>query len=521
MKDELKIVVAHIRELTAAAGFESLNVDETLVQLGIDSLQVSSAGENAAASIDGARLQLASLELTLREALNAPALALSLHTTPAEIANRPAAAAKNSTTNVKRRFCGPHRRRFSRTARRLLDLRVTHALSEAQKHLVAAAAIPASDDEMLECIEFCVPRHIDEAHFARVWHLVSVKHAALRTHLTLDGQKVQSTPVCVGEQNAHLCVQIELRPLGTQTRILFRFHHALLDAHSLERLWSDVWRAYDDLAASQRRRSPKRQYVEWCEREAHHINAQRKSEKWRRDVEFWRRQLADYDDDHGTFQGVADVAPMRSAKFTQIDCKLDVALSARLRAYARAAGVTLFAALSALIRLLLYKLYAVDDLVAAFPLRQQNIVDDDGDEFATTIGAFFNVSMCRVLVNARRTLDNFARTTHEAIREALEHAKMPFNQLLAELRAASTDTTAATTAAATAANLFSVVFVDDQTATTTTAADEPIANVEHLTSGIKNSQVRGMLICTIVQNVGFRFGILDTQSRKMSRRQLS
>ena len=51
IKDELKIVVAHLCELTAAAGFESFYVDETLVQLGIDSLQVSE-GDNAGACLN-------------------------------------------------------------------------------------------------------------------------------------------------------------------------------------------------------------------------------------------------------------------------------------------------------------------------------------------------------------------------------------------------------------------------------------------------------------------------------------
>jgi hypothetical protein len=119
----------------------------------------------------------------------------------------------------------------------------------------------------------------------------------------------------------------------------------------------------------------------------------------------------------------------RSHRGTVHRFDLDGRLTARLRAFARAEGVTLFVVLLAAYKLTLARIAGVDDVPVAIPMSGRN-----RPELEQLIGYFGNTVLCRTRVPPRLTVGEAIAAVQKTVLGAHAHQDVPFEDIVGAYR---------------------------------------------------------------------------------------
>lgn len=121
--------------------------------------------------------------------------------------------------------------------------------------------------------------------------------------------------------------------------------------------------------------------------------------------------------------------PVESYRGRRLDFALDAERVARLEAFARAEGVTLFVLLLAAFKVLLARYSGQTDLVVGTPVANRQRVEDE-----STVGVFVNTLALRTDLGGEPTLREVLRRVRATSVGALAHQEYPFERLVDRLR---------------------------------------------------------------------------------------
>lgn len=222
-------------------------------------------------------------------------------------------------------------------------------------------------------------------------------------------------------------LRVTLLRLAPQDHILLiTMHHIIGDAWSFAILLQELKTLYE--SACQGKRSPLSplaiQYADFAVWQRQWLTKARLSEE----VEHWRKQLA----------GAPAVLPLptdrpramgqnHAGMALPFQCSKEE--SARFAQIARDAGGTLFMVLLAVFDVLLYRYTGQPDLVVGTPVANRNRA-----EIEPLIGFFVNMLILRVNLGGNPTFREVLRRVKATTLEAYDHADIPFEKLVEELR---------------------------------------------------------------------------------------
>ncbi|GAA3955990.1 amino acid adenylation domain-containing protein [Gordonia caeni] len=225
---------------------------------------------------------------------------------------------------------------------------------------------------------------------------------------------------------------------GTHHRLTVVIHHIAADGASMAPLARDIAGAYADLRAGRAPHRPPlpvtyRDYLQWQQENLDRPEPESATTRREHLTHWWRERLdgighaailtPDLDDDE---------AAGRSA---EVEVPFGPALRAALRSTADAASTTEFMAVHAVLAATLHRLHGdpavhvgtgVSDLVIGTP-----VAGRPDPRLADLVGMFVNTVPLRTGVDGRQRFDDLLRSVHAHDLEALAHAELPFEDIVA------------------------------------------------------------------------------------------
>jgi amino acid adenylation domain-containing protein len=279
---------------------------------------------------------------------------------------------------------------------------------------------------------------------------VVARHEALRTIFpAADGEPVQQVllaatlpvrvqalagdPAAVAERLAAEPFDLGRGPLlrvavaGNDDRrwLLIVIHHIVSDGWSLQVLYRELAEAYRAARAGE---LPSfvplpLQYPAFAAAE----HARRDSPAWAHELEWWQQKLADAPP---FLELPADRPrpPVPSGRGARHTATADARLVDRVRALARTSGATPFMVLLTAFKLLLGRQAGTEDVVLGSPVAGRGRV-----ELEPLIGFFVNTLILRTSLAGNPTGRELLGRVRESVLAALEHADVPFEELVTRL----------------------------------------------------------------------------------------
>ena len=325
-----------------------------------------------------------------------------------------------------------------------------YPLSPTQAGMLYHALGDAHTGVDIEQIVITLPEPLDAPRFMQAWQAVAQRHTILRTRFRWEGvdefrqEVVASADMPLtsvdwsrlesGAVAQHLAQQLasdraadfDLRRAPAMrlfiahcgaagTRVVWTFHHALLDGRSFAPVLHEVFTCYEALqggrAVQLAAARPYRQYIDW--RESLDDSAAQAC---------WRGALAGFH--AATPLGLAGAAPNLAneaggnATFGAHQTRLSLAASAALRSRAAQLGVTVNTLLMAAWAILLHRYSGERDIVFGATRSGR---DPGFDADGTLVGLFINTLPVRIQVDGDAELEPWLR----ALRETMLHMR-PF-----------------------------------------------------------------------------------------------
>jgi Condensation domain len=223
-------------------------------------------------------------------------------------------------------------------------------------------------------------------------------------------------------------IRAALLQLDEEEFILFLIlHHIVTDGWSLKILIRELAALY--LAFSRGERSPLRelpiQYADFAVWQRH----QARGEELRRQLAYWKRQLAHpralvLPTDGPSPQTPGLSGATESIFFTE-------SLTQALNEFSRRQGVTLFIALYAAFQVLLFRYTWQEEIVMGTPVANRNRSELEG-----VIGFFVNTLALRTDLSGNPSFLGLLSRSREVTLSAYDHQDLPFDLLVSELRPA-------------------------------------------------------------------------------------
>lgn len=226
----------------------------------------------------------------------------------------------------------------------------------------------------------------------------------------------------------------QLFRLGELSHVLIcDAHHIAFDGWSVAVLYSELAQLYRAELTGSRADLPELaiQYQDFAAWQRERITPEVTGEQ----LAYWRQQL------HGAAAPVlpGEILPGRRAgragsrassdRGGLVHVNLPAGQLTRLADFAAAQGTTLFAILAAGLDVLLGRYTASDDILLGTA-----ILTRDRPEVASLIGCFINTVMLRLPLTAGATFRSIVAASAEAVRAAIAHGDVPFEQVISELQ---------------------------------------------------------------------------------------
>lgn len=207
--------------------------------------------------------------------------------------------------------------------------------------------------------------------------------------------------------------------------LLFNFHHIIFDGGSVSPLLNDLIWLYDTALADALDSLPliETTYADFVAWQAKMLTG----EKGITHKNYWQRQL----------QGAPAILemptdrsrpPIPAPKGAVHSAAFPPDLSARLKALAKAADVSLFALFLSLFNVLLYRYTCQEDILVGTALETR-----PGTRFEALIGYFVNMVVIRSVLSGDISFKELLKQVQATAFEALEHGDYPFSEIVREL----------------------------------------------------------------------------------------
>ncbi len=239
----------------------------------------------------------------------------------------------------------------------------------------------------------------------------------------LESEPVRKFVGCKFDLQRDLPVRVGLARLDDDCHVLVVVcHHTAADAAATAMFFDELSMLYKAFSIGEQ--SPLRpvpvQYQTLVQRQL----AQRQSEKYRADMEFWQGELADaprtIDLPHDRPRPTRALHAGKTHRF-QIDAHLGTAL----HGWARASRISLHNLMLGAFAVLLGDYSGENDLVVACP----NLQRDDADA-EHTIGCFINLLPIRARLDRTGSVQDNVNGVHRRVLRALEHRSVPFEDIV-------------------------------------------------------------------------------------------
>ncbi|NHR03870.1 amino acid adenylation domain-containing protein [Chromobacterium haemolyticum] len=221
-----------------------------------------------------------------------------------------------------------------------------------------------------------------------------------------------------------------LKLAADEHAVVLTLHHIVGDAWSLAVLMDEAASAY---AALSRGRAPDLpelpiQYLDY----ARWQHACGRQDRWDADLAYWKTQLAGLP----TLELPTDKPrpPVQGFDGATVGFAVPADTAERLRRLAAAERTTLFCLLLSAFQALLARHARQDDLAIGTSLAGRERVETEA-----LIGFFANMLVIRARIGPEDSFRQFARRQSDTMRDAVEHAAVPYDQLVGALGQASRD----------------------------------------------------------------------------------
>ncbi|MBK1783698.1 non-ribosomal peptide synthetase [Prauserella cavernicola] len=272
--------------------------------------------------------------------------------------------------------------------------------------------VPRQDVVAVESVELAVP----EVRVAPEELADELEHAARRAVPLTDGIPVVATLFTTGER---------------EHTLLLVAHHIVADEWSLRPLVDDLAAAYRARVAGDRPQwtALPVQYADYAlwQRTALGDAADPGSELAGQ-VRYWRERLAGLPDEL-ELPGARPRPDTPGYRGETAEFRVPPELAARLREFAHQHSSSVFMVCQSVVAALLAKLGAGDDVPLGTP-----VAGRDDDALADLIGFFVNTLVLRNDLTGDPSLTELTGRARRTVLEALDHADVPFEQLVDELR---------------------------------------------------------------------------------------
>ncbi|WP_158274217.1 non-ribosomal peptide synthetase [Chromobacterium sp. Panama] len=272
-----------------------------------------------------------------------------------------------------------------------------------------------------------IPQPAGRAAIERLdWSGLPAEEAASRLEALARRESAHAFDLSVGQP-----LRIALLKLAADEHaVVLTLHHIVGDAWSLTVLMDEAARAY---AALSRGRAPELpelpiQYLDYARWQ--HANG--RQDRWDADLAYWKTQLAGLP----TLELPTDKPrpPVQGFDGATVGFDIGADTAERLRRLAAAERTTLFCLLLSAFQALLARHARQDDLAIGTSLAGRERVETEG-----LIGFFANMLVIRGRIGPADSFRQFARRQSDTMRDAVEHAAVPYDQLVGALGQASRD----------------------------------------------------------------------------------
>lgn len=207
-------------------------------------------------------------------------------------------------------------------------------------------------------------------------------------------------------------------PEGTERLLVLVVHHLIADARSLDILWGEFERHFDDRSLETEAGRQYDDYVSWTRR----YGVERRAV----DLSFWQRKLEPLPGDlELPFERPAGSSPRGGRLLRR---SFPTLLQDRVRTSAAAIGTTPFVVLAFVFRLLLHRYTEAREIAFATPVSTRSHPDT-----AEMIGYFLNPMVVYTSIDESRHLEEALREFNREVQECLQHASLPFHELVEAL----------------------------------------------------------------------------------------
>jgi len=320
-----------------------------------------------------------------------------------------------------------------------------YPLSFAQKQFYFLNQLNSSSTVYNQPQAFTLKGIIDREKISHIFHQIIAHHAIFRTRIKLVNDLpvqhvLDEVPFELEYFNASLEESAEIisafiRPFDLHTAPLLRAgliriseethiliidrHHIVSDGVSLEIFIRDFLSLYEGNKPAPIELQYK-DYAVWQESEVYQKNLESQKHFWNGvfaippsalalQTDYERQALASY---HGA----------------QIDFVFDPDQTKKLNALAKSLGITLYAVILGMFKILLYKLSGQKDLVIGTPVSGRR-----NTEIENVMGVFINVLALRNEVEDHGDLYGFLKEIHQSVLQGLEHQDYPYEKLINDL----------------------------------------------------------------------------------------
>ncbi|WP_043594134.1 jagaricin-like haemolysin non-ribosomal peptide synthetase HmlG [Chromobacterium haemolyticum] len=272
-----------------------------------------------------------------------------------------------------------------------------------------------------------IPQPAGRAFIDRLdWSALPAEEAASRLETLARRESAHAFDLSSGQP-----LRIALMKLAADEHaVVLTLHHIVGDAWSLAVLMDEAASAY---AALSRGRAPDLpelpiQYLDY----ARWQHACGRQDRWDADLAYWKTQLAGLP----TLELPTDKPrpPVQSFDGATVGFAVPADTAERLRRLAAAERTTLFCLLLSAFQALLARHARQDDLAIGTSLAGRERVETEA-----LIGFFANMLVIRARIAPEDSFRQFARKQSDVMRDAVEHAAVPYDQLVGALGQASRD----------------------------------------------------------------------------------
>ncbi|MEM7582116.1 MAG: amino acid adenylation domain-containing protein [Acidobacteriota bacterium] len=225
-------------------------------------------------------------------------------------------------------------------------------------------------------------------------------------------------------------IRVRLLRLAVDHHLLvLNLHHIIADGGSVSVLIRELGLLYagytsEKVTASAVLEPLKIQYADYAAWQRQRLSG----EALKRDLEYWRQQLANAPDDSG-FPADRPRPATPGIYGARRSRRLETSLEERLKALVKRQEATLFITLLAAFHALLYRYTGQGDLVVGTPIDNR-----DRPEVEGLVGFFVNTLVIRSMPEGRAPFQQLLRQVREAVIESHRHQKLPFEKLVEDLR---------------------------------------------------------------------------------------